>query len=75
MGLREEKITLMQELSKILDTKNLYEHYLLKASRDKDKEDTNMGSFRDNGSQRSPMIQKQDEHVPLHISAPILKRN
>jgi hypothetical protein len=35
LELREQKITLMQELSRTLDTKNLFEHYLLKASREK----------------------------------------
>lgn len=47
LELREQKITLMQELSRVLDTKNLFEHYLLKASREKEEIETNMGSFRD----------------------------
>lgn len=47
MELREQKITLMQELSRILDTKNLFEHYLLKATREKEEVETNMGSFRE----------------------------
>ena len=30
----------MQDLSKVLDTKNLFEHYLLKNEREKDDRDT-----------------------------------
>jgi hypothetical protein len=36
LELREEKITLMQELSKTIDIKNLYEHYLNQKFKDKD---------------------------------------
>jgi hypothetical protein len=36
----------MQELSRLLDTKNLFEHYLLKANREKEDQETEQGSFR-----------------------------
>jgi hypothetical protein len=80
LELREQKITLMQELSSLLDTKNLFEHYLLRATREKEEQDTEQGSFRESpNTPKSPQSPQtptsQDTFVPLHVSAPILRRN
>jgi|688.fasta_scaffold364316_1 hypothetical protein len=67
----------MQELSQLLDTKNLFEHYMLKASREKEDQETEQGSFRESPhTPPSPYSPKsQETYVPLHVSAPILRRN
>lgn len=67
LELREQKITLMQELSRAIDVKNLYEHYLNKKSKEKDDRETNYGSRVEPNHHSSK--DKDEEIVPLHVSA------
>ncbi len=60
----------MQELSKLIDNKNIYEHYLLKKTKQLDDRQTAYDS-RINQTPKSP----EEEIVPTHISSQILKRN
>jgi hypothetical protein len=65
----------MQELSRLLDTKNLFEHYMLKASREKEDQETEQGSFRETPPPSPQSPNSQEAFVPLQVSAPILRRN
>lgn len=75
----------MQDLSKVLDAKNLFENYLLKNDREKGEKDTTSDNpKKDNiNLDKSPKSYKtslavsktNESYVPLNISAPILKRN
>jgi len=70
-----------------MDTKNLFEHYLMIATKDKEDKDTNYGSnikenldfdkspksYKSSKSQTPSQI--KEDFVPIHISGPILKRN
>lgn len=60
----------MQELSKLIDKKNIYEFYLLKKTKELDDRQTTYDS-RINQSPKSP----EEEIVPTQISAQILKKN
>lgn len=66
----------MQELSKMMDSRNLYEQYLLKKTKELDDRQTAYDS-RVNQLEKSPQsaISPEDEILPTHISAPILRRN
>jgi hypothetical protein len=79
----------MQDLSKALDAKNLFEHYLLKNERGKAEKDTvNDSAKKDSiNLDKSPKSYKssmavalaasraKESYVPLNVSAPILKKN
>jgi hypothetical protein len=78
-ALREQKIALMEELSRKIDTKNLIEQYLSKQEIKKEGEVQNLiQSKSSKGSKFSKGSRKlfdADPYVPLQISAEILKKN
>lgn len=60
----------MQELSKLIDSKNIYEHYLLKKTKETDDRQTAY----DSRIQHSPKT-PGEEIVPVSISSQILRKN
>jgi hypothetical protein len=64
----------MQELSRSIDHKNLHEQYLLRKNNEDDRQTNYDSRAQPNPTPSSPPS-PQDEIVPTHISASVLRRN